>query len=135
MSSLARLGAFFIDSIFILIAMGAIIGFGKTGNDAATVPWVFAGGMFGYYTLCYVLAKRTFGEAAIKARLVSRADDQWSAGKVFFRALIFTGLCTATFLIPGASIILFLALIAIILFTKDHRSLADMLAGTWLMKV
>ena len=66
MGSLARLGAFFIDSIFILIAMGAIIGFGKTGNDAATVPWVFAAGMFGYYTLCYTLAKRTFGEAAIK---------------------------------------------------------------------
>ena len=134
-SSLARLGAFLIDSIFILIAMGAIIGFGNTGNDSATVPWVFAGGMFGYYTLCYVLAKRTFGEAAIKARLVAHGDNQWNAGKAFFRTLIFTGLCTATFLIPGGSIILLLALIAIILFTKDHRSLADMLAGTWLMKV
>jgi uncharacterized RDD family membrane protein YckC len=134
-SSLARLGAFFIDSIFVLIAMGAIIGFGKTGNDSATISWVFAAGMFGYYTLCYVLTKRTFGEAAIKARLVTRSGDQWNAGKAFFRTLIFTALCTASFLIPGASIILFLALIAIILFTKDHRSLADMLAGTWLMKV
>lgn len=134
-SSLARLGALLIDLLFIFIVMGAIIGIGSTGNDSTTVIGVFAASMFLYYSVCYLFARRTLGEAAIKARLVAHADNQWNAGRAFLRTLIFTVICTVLFLVPQATFILFLALIAIVLFTKGHRSLADMLAGTWLMKV
>ena len=134
-SSLARLGAFFIDSIFILILMGIILAVGNTSSSQDSVPWIFAAAMFGYYSLCYLLAKRTLGEAAIKARLVLHSDNQWNSGKAFLRTLIFTAACTASLMFSGISIILGLAMIAIVLFSKEHRSLADLLAGTWLMKV
>jgi uncharacterized RDD family membrane protein YckC len=132
--SLARLFAFLIDGLFILIVIGIITGTTSLTSNPQSLVWIVGGSAFIYYTLCYVLAKRTLGEAAIKARLVSRADNLWSAGKAFARTLIFAGLLMVIYGVTGVGLIVMVALIIIVLFTKDHRSLADMLAGTWLMK-
>ncbi len=134
--SLLRLLATIVDAIFWFLAMGLltmIIGSGNVSGSTATAL-VFAGGMFAYYTLCYVLGKRTLGEAIIKARVVSFNDNQWNAGRVFFRTLLFVAACAGTLAVPGAFVIVALALIAIIAFSKNHRSLADVIAGTWLVK-